>query len=72
MNKENYINGELHNFYSSSVIITVIISISARLGGRTCSTHGGDGKIIQSATGKPQEKRPLGNTSGRWKDNIRI
>jgi hypothetical protein len=39
---------------------------------RACSTHGRDEKCIRILVRKPEGKRPLGRTSRRWLNNIRM
>ena len=38
--------------------------------GRICSMYGAIHKCIQSLSGKPEGKKPLGRPRRRWEDNI--
>ena len=40
--------------------------------GRTCSTYGAIHKCVQSCSGKPEGKRPLGRPRRRWENNIKM
>ena len=40
--------------------------------GRTYSTYGAIQKCIQSFSGEPEGKRPLGRLRRRWEDNIKM
>ena len=40
--------------------------------GRTGNTYGAIQKCIQSFSGKPEGKRPLGRPRRRWEDNIKM
>jgi hypothetical protein len=40
--------------------------------GGACSAYGGEERRIQGLVGKPEGKRPLGRSRGRWEDNIRM
>jgi hypothetical protein len=57
-------NEELHGFYSSSHIITVINQEDAMSG--TCSTQGRYEKFLKILVGKPEGKRPVGRPKRRW------
>jgi hypothetical protein len=64
-------NEELHNFYSSPNIVTVIKSRKLRWAGHLARMEEGRSasKIL---TGKPTGKRHLGKPRRRWEDNIRV
>jgi hypothetical protein len=36
--------------------------------GGACSTHGGEEECVQGFGGKPEGKKPLGETRRRWAD----
>jgi hypothetical protein len=40
--------------------------------GRECSTHGEKRNAYRILVGKPEGKRPLGNSRRMWEDNIKM
>ena len=40
--------------------------------GRICSSYGAIHKCVQSFSGEPGSKRPLGRPRRRWEDNIKM
>jgi hypothetical protein len=40
--------------------------------GRTCSTYEEEERCIRVFVRKPEGKRPLGRTTRRWEDNIKM
>jgi len=40
--------------------------------GAACSTYGGRRGVYRFLVRKPERKRPLGKTSRRWEDNIKM
>ena len=64
-------NEELHNLYSSPIIVTVIKSRISRWAGHVARMEEGRSgfKIL---TGKPTGKRSLWRPRHRWEDNIRL
>jgi hypothetical protein len=40
--------------------------------GGSCSTRGGDEKLIQNSAGKSEGKKALGRPRHRWEGNIRM
>jgi hypothetical protein len=64
-------NEELHNLYSSPDIIRQIKSRRMRWVGHV-SRLGEERRVYKVLVGKPEEKRPLGRTSRRWEDGIRM
>jgi hypothetical protein len=64
-------NEELHNWYSSPYIITMIKSRRIRWAGhvtRMCEKM----NAYRILVGKPKGKRPLGRPRSKWVDNIKI
>jgi hypothetical protein len=62
-------NEELHNLYSSSVIIRQIKSREMRWAGHVARL-GQERKLYKVLVGKPKGKRPLGRPRRRWDDGI--
>jgi hypothetical protein len=64
-------NGELHNLYSSPVIIRQVKSRRMWWAGHVARM--GEGiKVYTVLMGKPERKRPLGRPRHRWEDGIRM
>jgi hypothetical protein len=64
-------NGELHNLYSSPVIISQIKSRRMRWAGHVARM--GEGRnVYRVLVGKPEGRRPLGRPRRRWEDGIRM
>ena len=40
--------------------------------GGACSTYGERRGVYRLLVGKPEGKRPLGRSGGRWEDNIKM
>jgi hypothetical protein len=62
---------DLHNLYSSPVIIRQIKSRGMRWMGHVAHM-GEERKLYKVLVGKPEGKRPLGRPRHRWEDKIRI
>jgi hypothetical protein len=64
-------SGELHNLYSSPVIIRKIKSRIMRWAGHVA--HMGEGRnVYRVLVGKPEGNRPLERPRHRWEDGIRM
>jgi hypothetical protein len=64
-------NEELHGFYSSPSIVTVIKARRMRWAGhvaRMGEVRGANNILV----GRPQGRRPLGRPRRRWEDNIKM
>ena len=61
-------NKELNDLYSSLNIIRMIKSRKMRWAGHVARMRERRGVLV----GKPEGKRPLGRTSSRWEDNIKM
>ena len=64
-------NEELHSFYRSPNIVKVIKSGRLRWAGHVARMEEGK-SAFKMLTDKPTGKIPLGRSSCRWKDNIRM
>jgi hypothetical protein len=64
-------NDELHSLYSSPNIVRVIKSRTVRWAGHVTRAWDGRG-VYRVLVGRPEGKRPLGRSRGRWEDNIKI
>jgi hypothetical protein len=64
-------NDELHNLYSSPIIVRVIKSRRLRWAGRVARMGEGRG-VYRVLVGRPKGKRPLGRPRRRWEDNIKM
>jgi hypothetical protein len=64
-------NEELHNLYSSPIIIRIINSRRMRWAGHV-ARMGEKRNVYRLLVGKPEEKRPLGRQRRRWMDNIKM
>jgi hypothetical protein len=64
-------NEELHNLYSSPVIIRQVKSRRMRLAGHV-ARMGEDRKVYKVLVGTPEGRRPLGRPRRRWEDGIRM
>jgi hypothetical protein len=64
-------NEELHNLYSSSIIIRIIKSRTMRWAGHV-ARMGETRDVYRLLVGKPEGKRPLGRPRRRWIDNIKM
>jgi hypothetical protein len=64
-------NGELHNLYSSPNIVRVIKARRLRWEGHVVRMGEGRG-VYRVLVGKPEGKRPLGRSTRRWEDNIKL
>jgi hypothetical protein len=64
-------NEELHNLYSSPVIIRQVKSRRMRWAGHV-ARMGEERKVYKVLVGKPEGKRPLGRPRCRWEDGIRM
>jgi hypothetical protein len=62
---------ELHNLYSSPVIIRQIKSRRMRYVGHVACMEK-ERKVYRVLVGKPEGKRPLGRPRHRWEDGIRM
>jgi hypothetical protein len=62
---------ELHNLYSSPVIIRQIKSRRMRWAGHV-SRVGEERKVYKVLVGKPKGNTPLGRRKRRWEDGIRM
>jgi hypothetical protein len=64
-------NKELHDLYSSPSIIRIIKSRWMRWAGHVARMRE-KRNAYRLLVGKPEGKRPLGRSSRRWVDNIRM
>jgi hypothetical protein len=64
-------NDDLNNLYSSPNIVRVIKSRRMRLAGHVACMGEGIG-VYRVLMGKPEIRRPLGRSTHRWEDNIRM
>jgi transcription termination factor 2 len=64
-------NEELHNLYSSSSIIRIIMSRKIRWAGHVARMWE-KRNAYRILVGKPEDKRPLGRAISRWVDNIKM
>jgi hypothetical protein len=64
-------NEELHNLYSSPVIIRQVKSRRMRWAEHV-ARMGEERKVYRVLVGKPEGKRPLGRPRCRWEDGIRM
>jgi hypothetical protein len=62
-------NEELHNFYSSPIIVRIIKSRRMRWAGHV-ARMGEKRNMYRLLVGKPKGKRPLGRPRCKWIDNI--
>jgi hypothetical protein len=62
---------ELHNLYSSPVIIRQVKSRRMKWAGHV-ARMGEERKVCKVLVGKPEGKRPLGRPRRRWEDGIRM
>jgi hypothetical protein len=63
-------NEELHNMYSSLNIINDQVKENEM--SRTCSTHGAEEECIYISGRKAGKYKPLGRSTHRWDDNIKM
>jgi hypothetical protein len=63
-------NEELHNLYSSPIIIRMIKSGRLKWAGHVARM--GEKNAYRILVGKPEGKRPLGRPRRRWVDNIKM
>jgi hypothetical protein len=64
-------NEELNGLYASSSIVRGIKSRKMKWAGHV-ERMGEKRGVYRALVGKPGEKRPLGRTRRRWKDNIKM
>jgi hypothetical protein len=64
-------NEELHNLYSSPIIIRMIKSRWMRWAGQV-ERMGAERNIYRTLVRKPEGKRPLGRLRRRWVDDIKL
>jgi hypothetical protein len=64
-------NEELHNLYSSPIIIRIIKSRRMKWAGHV-ARMGEKTNVFRLLVGKPEGKRPLGRPRRRWIDNIKM
>jgi hypothetical protein len=64
-------NEELHNLYSSPDIIRQVKSRRMTWAGHVARMVE-ERKVYKVLMGKPEGKRPLGRSRGRWEDGIRM
>jgi hypothetical protein len=64
-------NKELHNFYSSPNILTIIKSRKIRWTGHV-ARMGETRNAYSISVGKPEGKRPIGRPRRRWVDNTKM
>jgi hypothetical protein len=64
-------NDELHSLYSSPNIVRVITSRRMKWAGHVAHVEEGR-DVYRVLIGRPEGKRPLGRSRGRWEDNIKI
>jgi hypothetical protein len=64
-------NNELHNLYSSPIIVRVIISRRMRWAGHVARMGKGR-SVYRVLVGRSEGKRPLGRPRRRWEDNIKM
>jgi hypothetical protein len=69
--RENCINEELHNLYSSPCIIRIIKLRRMRWTGHVARI-GEKRDVYRFLVGKPEGKRPLGRPRCRWINNIKM
>jgi hypothetical protein len=62
-------NEELHNVYSSPIIIRMIKSRRMRW---VCSTNEEKRNIYRILVGKPEAQRPVGRQRGRWVNSMKM
>jgi hypothetical protein len=62
---------ELHDLYSSPNIVSAIKSRRMRWTGHAARMGEGRG-VYRVLVGRPEGKRPLGRSRGRWEDNIKM
>jgi hypothetical protein len=62
---------ELHNLYSSPIIIRMIMSRRMRLAGHV-GRMGAKRNAYRILLGKPEGKTPLGRPKCKWVDNIKM
>jgi hypothetical protein len=63
-------NEELHNLYSSPIIIKMIKSRRMRLAGY--NTHREKWNAYRILVGKPEGNRPLRRSRRRWENNVKM
>ena len=64
-------NEELNDLYSSPSIVRVIKSRRLRWAGHVACME--EGRVVHKVlVGKPEKKRSLGRSRGRWEDNINM
>jgi hypothetical protein len=64
-------NEELHDMYSSPIIIRIILARRMRWVGHVVQM-GEKRKAYRLSVGKPEGRRPLGRPRRRWLDNVRM
>jgi hypothetical protein len=64
-------NEELHNLYSSPIIVRMVKSRRMRWA-RHVARMGAERNAYRILVGKPDGKRPLGRPRRRWLDNIKM
>jgi hypothetical protein len=64
-------NDELHDLYSSLIIVRMIKSRRMRWAGNVARAGEGRG-AYKVLVGRPEGKRPLGRPRRRWEDNIKM
>jgi hypothetical protein len=67
----NLHNEGLHDLYFSRIVVRVIKSRRMRLKNHMRLMEEERG-VYRFLLGKPEGKRPLGRSRGRWKDNIKM
>jgi hypothetical protein len=65
-------NEELHNLYSSSSIMRMIIARRMRWAGHVARMRAEKKNAYRILVGKPERKRPLGRPRRRWIDKIKM
>jgi hypothetical protein len=65
------LHNEFHGLYSSPNIVGVIKSSRIKWAGHVACMEEGRG-VYRVLVGRPEGKRPLGITSHRWEDNIKM
>jgi hypothetical protein len=63
-------NNELHDLYTSPIIVRVIKLRRMKWVRRVA--HMGEGRGLYRVLGEPEGKRPLGRPRLRWEDNIKM